>query len=140
MNPLKRCPVWVRNDKGKEFLGSTFQKLLKQEGIQFQDCKNPDIKCSCIERAHRAIRDKLYKYFTFKNSYSLIDVLADFVTSYSATVHSWTGMAPASVTDSDVLATCKRLQKKKKRQRVMKAKYSVGQHVRISKKKAKFDK
>jgi len=60
VKPLKRRPIWVRTEKGKEFLGSTFQKLLKQEGIQFQVCKNPDVKCSCIERAHKTIRDKLY--------------------------------------------------------------------------------
>jgi len=29
VEPLKRRPIWVRTDKGKEFLGSTFQKLLK---------------------------------------------------------------------------------------------------------------
>ena len=64
MKPLKRRPNWVRTDKGKEFLGSTFQKLLKQEGIRFQVCKNPDVKFLCIERAHRTIREKLYKFFT----------------------------------------------------------------------------
>ena len=42
-------------------------------------------------------------------------------------VHSSTGMAPASVMDSDVLAIWKKLQKKRKR--LIKAKYSVGQHV-----------
>ena len=138
MKPHKRRPIRLRTDKGKEFLGSGFQKLLKREGIQFLVCKNPDIKCSCIERAHRTIRAKLYKYFTFKNSYRYIDVLADFVTGYNATVHSSTGIAPASVTDSDVLAIWKRLQRK--RERVIKAKYSVGQHVRINKEKATFAK
>ena len=49
LKPFKRRPVWVRTDKGKEFLES-FQKLLKREGIQFQVCRNPDIKCSIVER------------------------------------------------------------------------------------------
>ena len=66
MKPLKRRPILIRTDKGKEFLGSTFQKILKQEGIQFQVCKNPDVKCLCIERAHRTIRDKLYKFLRSK--------------------------------------------------------------------------
>ena len=70
MKPLKRRPVRLRTDKGKEFLGSSFQKILKREGIQFLVCKNPDVKCSYIERAHRTIRAKLYKYLTFKNIYS----------------------------------------------------------------------
>jgi hypothetical protein len=49
--------------------------MLKHEGIQFQVYKNPDVKCSIVERAHRTIRDKLYKYFTYKNTYRYIDVL-----------------------------------------------------------------
>ena len=65
-------------------------------------------------------------------------MLADFVKGYIATVHSSTGMAPANVSDSDVLALWKRLQKK--RSRVIKAEYSVGQHVCISKERAKFAK
>ena len=84
------------------------------------------------------IRAKLYRYFTFKNSYRYIDVLADFVAGYNATVHSSTGIAPANVTDLDVLTIWKRLQKKCTR--VIKSKYSVGQHVRISRENAKFAK
>ena len=138
MNPIKRRPVWVRTDKGKEFLGSPFQDLLKREGIQFQVCKNPDIKCACVDRVHRTIRDRLYKYFSYKNSYSYIDRLANFVAGYNARVHSSTGFAPADVTDSDVLTIWERLQKW--RDRVIKPKYSVGQHVRINKEKATFAK
>jgi len=104
LKPFKRRPLWVRTDKGKEFLNSEFQNLLKHEGIQIQGCKNPDIKCSVVERAQRTIRDKLYIFVTYKNTYKYVDVLQDFVAGYKAAVHSSTGMAPPSVTDSDVLA------------------------------------
>jgi hypothetical protein len=57
-----------------------------------------------IERAQRTIRDKLCKYFTYKNTYTFIDVLQQFVQGYNETIHSTTGMAPVRVTDSDVLA------------------------------------
>jgi hypothetical protein len=49
-------------------------------------------------------------------------------------------MAPANVTDADVLATWNRLQRKRGKVRIRKAKYSVGQCVRISGAKAKFAK
>jgi hypothetical protein len=119
---------------------ATFQNLLKQDGIQFQVCKNPDIKCTAVERAHRTIRDKLYRHFTHNNTYKYIDVLPDFVTDYNATVHSTIGMAPAKVTDKDVLAIWTRLQEKRSNVRVTEAKFSIGQHVRISKQSAKFAK
>ena len=122
--PLKRRPVWVRTDK--------FQKLLKREGIKFQVCRNPDIKWSIVERVQRTVRDKLYKYFTHKNTYRYVD----FVSGYNPTVHGSTAMATANVTDSDILALCKRMQKRRGKVRVKIARYSVGQHVRISKEKA----
>jgi hypothetical protein len=77
LNDPRRLPIWVRTDRGKEFLNKTFQDSLKREGIQFQVCKHPDVNCSIVERVHRTIRDKLYKYFTNRNKY--IDVLPKFV-------------------------------------------------------------
>jgi hypothetical protein len=55
----RRLPVWVHTDKGKEFLNKLFQHMLRVEGIQFQVCKNPDVKCAVVERAHRMILDSL---------------------------------------------------------------------------------
>jgi len=69
LKPFKRRPVWVRTDKGKEFLNESFQKLLKREGIQFQVFRNPDIKCSIVERVQRTVRDKLC--YSFINLYSV---------------------------------------------------------------------
>ena len=78
--------------------------MLRSESIQFQVCGNPDFKCAIVERVHRTTRDRLYKYFTYGNTYRYIDVLPKFVTAYNDTVHSTTGMATSRVTDSDVLA------------------------------------
>ena len=64
----RRRPIWVRTDKGKEFLAREFQAVLKREGIQFQACKNPVVKYSVVERAHRTIKNKIYNYFTYKNT------------------------------------------------------------------------
>ena len=80
------------------------------------------------------------RYFTHKNTYRYVDVLSDFVSGYNATVHGSTGMAPAIVTHSDILALWRRMQKRQGKVHVKAARYSVGQHVRISKGKAKFGK
>jgi hypothetical protein len=91
-----RRPVLVRTDKGKEFLNKHFQNMLRDEGIQFQVCRNPDVKCAVAERAQRTISDRLFKFFTFSKSYKYIDVLPKFVEAYNDTVHT-TGMAPSRV-------------------------------------------
>ena len=57
--------------------------MLRDEGIQFQVGFNPDLKCAVVVRAHRTIRDRLYKYFTYKSTLRYIDVLPKFVRAYN---------------------------------------------------------
>jgi hypothetical protein len=138
--PVRRRPIIVRTDKGKEFLNTTFQDVLKQEGVEFSVCRNPDVKYAVIERANHPLRDTLYKYFIYNNTHRYIDVPQEFVTGYNQTVHTATGMAPAQVSGKDVLAIWRRMNKKARRVRSVKAKYGAGQLVRISKAKVRFAK
>ena len=126
----------MRTDKGKEFFNRSFQERLRREGIRFQICKNPDVKFSVIERAHRTIRDKLYKFFTYR----FLDVLSEFVRGYNSTVHSTKAMPPALVTDFDVLAIWEIMNEKCSRIPIARPNFHVGQHVRISKEEIKFAK
>jgi hypothetical protein len=128
------------NQQSKEIPNKRFQDILRREGIEHMTCRNPDVKCAVVERAHRTIREKLYKYFTHKNTYRYIDVLPKFVTAYSATFHSTTGIAPAEVRDSNVLDIWRRMNKKRHDDKITKAKFGVDQHVRISKEKMRFAK
>jgi hypothetical protein len=59
-----RRPIWVRTDRSKEYLDKSFQNMLKKEGIQFQVCRDTNVKCAIVELSHRTIRDKLNKYMT----------------------------------------------------------------------------
>jgi len=67
--------------------------MLREEGIQFQVCRNPDLKCAIVELVHLMIRDRFYKYFTYKNTYRYINVLPKFVETYNYMVHPTTGTA-----------------------------------------------
>ena len=95
------------------------------------------MKCAIVERSHRTIRDRLFRYFTFSNSYRYIDVLPKFVKAYNDTVHT-TGMAPSRVTDADILSIWRWMEARRQRVGVATAKFRVGQHVRISRDKMKF--
>ena len=61
------------------------------------------MKCAIVERSHRTIREKLYRYMTYKKTYRYIDVLPRFVRGYNDSYHSATGMAPSKGTQSDTL-------------------------------------
>jgi len=92
-----------------------------------------------VERVNITLRDKLSRYFTYKNTYKYIDVLPKFVKRYNTTVHSTIVMAPADVSDTDVLTIWNMMRgKADKTLRLSKLKFRVGQHVRISKEKMKF--
>jgi len=113
--------------------------VLRDEVIQFQVCRNPDVKCAVVELAHRTIRDRLSKFLTSSNSYRYIDVLPKFVKAYNDTVRT-TGMAPSRWPDADVLEIWRRMKVKIQRVRVASAKFRVGQNVLISKEKMMFTK
>ena len=81
----KRFQIWVRNNKRKEFLNKPFQDKLRKDGIQFQVCRNTVLKCEVVERVLRTIRDRLYKYFTYKNTYNY-RFLPKFVNAYNDTL------------------------------------------------------
>jgi transposase len=112
--------------------------MLKKEGIQIQVCRDPNVKCAIVELSHRTIRDKLYKYMIFKNTYRYIDVLLKLVNGYNDTVYSTTVMAPSKVTDSDILKIWNKMRTRHSSIRRSPVKIKVGQHVRISKEKPKF--
>ena len=103
--------------------------MLKKEGVQFQVCRDPNVKCSIVERSHRTIRDKLYKYMTYRNTYRYIDVLPKFVRGYNDAFHSTTGMAPPKVTDSDILAIWNKMRTKYSSIRRAAVRFIIGQHV-----------
>jgi len=77
--------------------------MFRAEGIQFQVCRNPDVKFAVADIAQRKIRDILYKYFMYKNNFRCIYVPSKFVMAYNDTVLSTTGMAPSHLTHSDIL-------------------------------------
>ena len=114
--------------------------MLRKEGIQFQVCEDPNVKCAVVERSHRTIREKLFRYMTYKNTYRYIGVLPRFVRIYNDTVHSTTGMAPSKVTDSDILAIWNRMRSRHSGIRRAAVRFRIDNHVRISKVKLKFAK
>ena len=48
-----RAPLCLQSDRGKEFMGSAFQRLLEKENIRFRVAQNLDIKAAVGERLSR---------------------------------------------------------------------------------------
>ena len=109
--------------------------MLRDEGKQFKVCRNLDVKCAAVERAHCTFRNKLYKYFTYKNTFRHIDDVSKFVRAYNDKVHSTTGAKSSNMTDPNILAIRRKMEPKRRQHiRVANVRFSVGQHVHINEK------
>ena len=81
-----RKPSKVQTDQGTEFLNRVFQKFLRENNIEFFTVKS-GLKASVVERFNRTFKNKMYKFFTAKNTLTYIDVLPQLVKSYNNTYH-----------------------------------------------------
>ena len=131
----KRIPGYICTDKGKEFLGSDFQKLLKSYGIGYFN-PNSIHKASLAERVQRTIKTRMNKYFSLHNTYKYIDVLDDFSLCYNSTHHTSLNMTPNDVVNGKLPS----IRVIKKNNNIRKNLLKIGDYVRVSKMKDKFEK
>ena len=146
-------PLYVRSDNGSEFTNAKVQGLYDQKGVKHIKASG-DFKANYSEALIKNLKKRLFQYFQTNSTYKYIDILPEIVRSYNNTFHSSIGMTPASVTDQNtqqlwdyqyvtqntkdldklfVSAYNSSLSKSKKRY-----KFSIGQTVRISYKRAKL--
>jgi len=81
----QKPPTMAQSDKSTKFLNSTFQAMLRRNGIHFYTSENEDLKASVVERFNRTLKNKMYRYFIYANTRRYVDVLDDFVHSYNNT-------------------------------------------------------
>lgn len=141
-----RVPVYLQTDKGKEFIGRTLQTFLKENDIRFRVVRNPDVKVAIVERFNRTLKERMWRYFTHKNTRRYFDVLQDIVRAYNHTRHSSTRMQPATVTRENARIARENITRRwpkgkvSSEKRGRKVKFRVGDFVRISSAKAAFEK
>lgn len=145
---LKRmgpCVVF-RTDNGKEFHNQDVKKLLTEENIKHVGTDNEEIKCACVERTIRTLKQKTYKYFTHFGKQRYIDVIQKIVKAYNNTVHSAIGRKPHEVNSDNVKEVYNYLYNGKGRYKKLEMlpkdtpKFKIGDHVKISESKLHFSK
>src|SRR5882757_1675897 len=93
-----RKPTKIRSDRGGEFDNRIFRNFCKNNDVIYFTTENKDIKCAVVERVNRTLKDKMFRYFTFKGTRRYIDVLPDLLNSYNNSLHRSIQMAPADAT------------------------------------------
>lgn len=133
-----RKPVNLQCDKGKEFVSAGSKNFFNKHNINFYTTRNPDTKAAVAERFLKTIKTRLWRYFTYKNTFRYIDVIQDLVHAYNRTVHSSIKMAPVDVNDKNLLLVWRHLYSNKEVYLIPKLK--IGDTVRISREKKHFAK
>ncbi|CAG2245164.1 unnamed protein product [Mytilus edulis] len=95
-----RSPKRIRTDKGQEFRSRLVQDVFQKRGIHHFYALN-EVKASVSERAIKTIKTKIYRYFTYKQTYRYIEKLQSFADAYNHTVHRTIDMPPAEVTNAN---------------------------------------
>lgn len=132
-------PTFVQTDKGREFLNSTFRKLMTEHGILHYTSENDDIKCAVVERWNRTIMSKIFRYLTYQKTNRFIDVLPQLLKSYNSSYHASIKMAPDEVNEQNEDKVRRALYPPKPK-RLPRWKFTVGDPVRISRSRFLFRK
>ena len=131
----ERKPEKLWTDKGTEFYNKDVKKL-----IEIYSTENEE-KSSIVERWIRTMKEKMWKYFTDNNTYNYMNVLPDLVKDYNNTVHSSIKMTPIEASKKkNELTVWRNLYPDRYKIYDLTPKFSVGDKVRITKKKKVFEK
>ena len=133
----KRKPKRIHSDQGLEFVGGPTQRFLKEEGVHFYYLSS-EMKAAIVERFNRTLKEKMWRYFTHKNSKRYIDVLPQIVDSYNNTYHRSIKLKPISVSKDKEREVFKNLYGEGLSK--IDIKFKVDDIVRISIDKNKFEK
>ena len=135
-----RKPLKLQTDKGAEFLNKAFQIFLKEEGADFFVTQNEDIKASIAERFNLQLKEKLWRYFTKKNTVRYVEVVPHLVHAYNHSYHRSIKRTPGKVNTSNQEDVWQTLYAHPlKRIRNTNA-LKIGNRVRISKARRQFKK
>ena len=130
-----RRPDKLWTDKGREFFNKDVRDLVYLYATENEE------KSSIAERWIRTMKEKMFKYFTDYNTNKYIDVLPELVEDYNNTVHSSTKLTPTDASkEENELKVWSNLYPDRYKTSRLNPKFSVGDKVRITKKKTVFEK
>lgn len=137
-----RIPKRMQTDEGNEFMNRMLRSYLEKLKIKIY-ILNSEMKAAVVERFNRTLKEKMWRYFTHKQSYRYVEVLKDLVSSYNNSYHRTIKTSPTQVNkqnEEKIWQTIYGHAKATPVETPVRFKFKVGDLVRISKTKMIFDK
>ena len=124
--------MWI--DKGREFYNKDVQKL-----VELYSTENEEKSC-VLERFNRTIKEKMFKHFSVNNKRKFVDILDLLVDQYNYAIHSSIKMTLNEASRDENENQVWRNLYPEFGGKTLAPKFSIGDHVRITKKTNTFDK
>lgn len=135
-HPIKNLHV----DMGKEFYNQQMKSMLQQRNITLYSTFSVK-KAAIVERFNRTLKNKMWRLFSLNGSYKWLQILQKIIDDYNNTKHRTIKMKPNDVNnrnEQDLLNTV--YNQKYNISEKIKAKFKIGDFVRLSKHKKVFEK
>lgn len=138
----KYVPWKLLTDQGVEFTAKQMQQYFKSKDVEhFCMFTSPQFHAGMAERANRSIKERLYRYFTERNSQTWINVVQDIVHAINYSQNSSIGMRPVDVNFRNAEEVRQKIEEKARATRPKRpARFKAGEKVRIEKYKHVFQK
>lgn len=135
-----RVPFYLQTDQGKEFENRAVRTFLIQSGVYRQFSVKSAYKAALVERFHRTLRARMWRYFTANETRRWIDILPDLLVSYNNRPHkSLYGHTPSQmVADKGEIAIRQDVRENRiasdnrRRRKRRKQELKIGDSVRLS--------
>jgi hypothetical protein len=138
-NKSKIIPHKIYSDSGVEFQAEKMLNYFNKREILKNVMYSPDLHAGVVERANRTIKERLYRFFSQKNTLRWIDVIDKIVNAINNSVNRTLNIPPNLVNKENAQNLWKSLYKDTSHDEA-KTKYKIGDIVRITKAKGAFDK
>ncbi|KAL3099253.1 hypothetical protein niasHT_028200 [Heterodera trifolii] len=132
-------PNKMYSDSGLEFQAKRMNEYWLSKNIIKHVMYSPHLHASVVERANRTIKERLYRYFSEKNTHRWVDIIDKIVKNLNNSVNRTTGMRPVDVNFRNATELRNRLYKDMEQQKRIQ-KFKIGDIVRITKEKGDFSK
>lgn len=119
------------------------RKYFQEKGVTKYASRSPDVKASVAERMIRTLKQRLYRWFSEKNSLRWTEVVQKIANGINASVCRVTGLAPAAVNHENAEQVWRRVYGKERDARYWEKpskRFEVNTAVRIDKAKGAFHK
>lgn len=139
LSAKKNIPKNIQSDQGKEFYNTHFKNLMDKFNINHYSSYS-NVKSAIVERFNRTLKNEMWKEFSLNGNYRWVDMLQRLINKYNNTIHSTTQYKPISVNRNNAKHILKTVYSNIKIHDPKRAKFKVGDFVRISKYRHVFSK